>query len=41
MNLIQPLFTLGQTVITHGAVNVLTEQDVDPSDLLDRHLSSD
>ena len=41
MNLTQPLFTLGQLVITPGALIVLTEHGVAPSDLLDRHVGGD
>jgi hypothetical protein len=41
MNLTQPLFTLGQLVITPGALTVLTEHGVAPGDLLDRHVGGD
>jgi hypothetical protein len=41
MNLIQPLFTLGQLVITPGAITVLDAHGVSPSDLLDRHVNGD
>ena len=36
-----PLFALGQTVITCGASEYLTEQDVDPAILLARHQAGD
>jgi hypothetical protein len=41
MKFIQPLFNLGQLVITPGAITVLAEQGVAPSDLLDRHVDGD
>ena len=35
------LFPLGKTVATPGALKLLEENDVDPSDLIDRHVSGD
>lgn len=39
---LQPLFNLGQIVITPGALALLAEnEDVNPGDLLRRHLTGD
>jgi hypothetical protein len=37
----QPLFELGSLLITPGAVEILLDQAVLPSDLLDRHVQGD
>lgn len=41
MNLIQPLFNLGQIVVTPGAKRVLAEHNVSPRELLERHVTGD
>jgi hypothetical protein len=37
----KPLFSLGQTVATPGALETLQRLNVEPSTLLDRHISGD